>query len=162
MSGHGGLARALAFRAMNPPANRLVRSMLALSCAVALVLGGAAQASAEVKYQHESEPQWKSQLTSGQIASVIINKRAQSLRTTLKDGRYVLANYPKHESQRVEAELTANHVPFSVLSKSQAKARAKKGPVHHKLRYIAGGILIGIIVIVGAVLLIRRRTHALD
>jgi hypothetical protein len=34
--------------------------------------------------------------------------------------------------------------------------------VHHKLRYIAGGILLGIIVIVGAVLFVRRRTRALD
>ena len=147
---------------MNPPAMRLVRTLLALSCAVAMLLGGAAQASAaEVKYQHESEQQWKSELTSHQIASVIINKRAQSLRTTLKDGRYVLANYPKHESSRVESELTANNVPFSVLTKSHAKAPAKKAPVHHKLRYIAGGILIGIIVIVGVVLLVRRRTRAL-
>lgn len=147
---------------MNPPAMRLVRTLLVLSCAAAMLLGGAAQASAEVKYKHESEQEWKSQLSSGQIAKVIINKRAQSLRTTLKDGRYVLANYPKHESPRVESELSAGHVPFSVLSKGQATKIAKKAPVHHKLRYIAGGILIGIIVIVGAVLLVRRRTRALD
>lgn len=147
---------------MNPPVMRLARTIFALSCAAAVLLGGAVPASAEVKYQHESEQEWKSQLTSGQVASVIINKRAQSVRTTLKDGRYVLANYPKHESQRVEAELTANHVPFTVLSKSQAEKLAKKAPVHHKLRYIIGGILLGIIVIVGAVLLFRRRTRALD
>jgi hypothetical protein len=147
---------------MNPPAIRLARSMLALSCAVALILGGAAQAAAEVKYTHESEQEWKSQLASGQIASVIINKRAQSLRTTLKDGRYVLANYPKHESPRVESELRTNHVPFSVLSKSAAAKLAKKAPVHHKLRYIVGGILVGIIVIVGGVLLVRRRGRVAD
>jgi Flp pilus assembly protein TadB len=155
------LARALGFRAMTPPASRLVRSMLALSCAAAMLLGAAAQTSAaEVKYQRESEQEWKSQLTSRQIATVTINKRAQSLRTTLKDGRYVLANYPKHQSPRVEAELTANHVPFTVLSKAQAAKLAKKTPVHHKLRYIAGGILLAVIVIVGAVLLIRRRVPA--
>lgn len=147
---------------MNPPVMRLARTMLALSCAAAMLLGFAATASAEVKYQHESEQEWKSQLTSGQIASVIINKRAQSVRTTLKDGRHVIANYPKHESTRVEAELTTNHVPFTVLSKSQAETLAKKAPVHHKLRYIVGGILLGIIVIVGGVLLFRRRTRALD
>jgi hypothetical protein len=147
---------------MNPPAIRLARSMLAFSCALALILGGAAQAAAEVKYQHESEQEWKSQLTSGQIASVIINKRAQSLRTTLKDGRYVLANYPKHQSPRIESELRANHVPFSVLTKSAAEKLAKKTPVHHKLRYIVGGILVGIIVIVGGVLLVRRRGRVAD
>jgi hypothetical protein len=145
---------------MNLPATRLVRPVLALSCAVAMLLGGAAQA-AEVKYEHESEQAWKSQLTSHQIASVVINKKVQSLHTTLKDGRHVLAKYPKHDLARVEAEMTANNVPFTALTKSPAKAPAKKAPVHHKLRYIAGGILIGIIVIVGAVLFVRRRTRAL-
>ncbi len=144
---------------MNPPPKRLARSILALSCAVAIVLGGAALAAAEVTYQKESEQEWRSQLGSGQIATVIINKRARSLRTTLKDGRYVLANYPPKESGRVEGELTAKHVPFSVLSKAEAEKLAKKAPVHHKIRYIAGGILVGIIVVVGGVLLYRRRAH---
>jgi len=126
-----------------------------------MLLGGAAQA-AEVKYKHESEQEWKSQLSSGQIARVIINKRAQSVRTTLKSGSYVIANYPKHQSARIESELTAHHVPFTVLSKSQADALAKKVPVHHKIRYIVGGAVLAIIVIVGAVLFIRRRTRALD
>jgi hypothetical protein len=147
---------------MNPPISRLARSTLALSCAAAMLLGGAAQAAAEVKYQKESEATWKTQLTSGQIATVTINKRAQSLRTTLKDGSYVLANYPKGQSKRVEAEMTAAHVPFKSLSKQQAAALAKKVPVKHKLRYIAGGILLGIIVIVGAVLLFRRRGQGSD
>jgi hypothetical protein len=147
---------------MNPPAIRLARATLALSCAVAMLLGAAQPAAAEVKYQHESEQAWQAQLASGKIATVTFNKRAQSLRTTLKDGRYVLAPYPKHESQRVEAELTAKHVPFSVLSKKQAEKLAKAAPKHHKLRYIAGGILLGVIVIVGAVLLIRRRTRVED
>ncbi len=148
---------------MNPPAIRLARPMLALSCAVAMLLGGMAQATAaEVKYKHESEQEWKAQLTSGQIATVKINKRAQSLRTTLKDGENVLAPYPKHESKRVESELTAAHVPFSVLSKAETEKLAKAVPHHHKLRYIAGGILLGIIVIVGVVLLVRRRVRVED
>ena len=155
------LTGALAFRAMNPPATRLVRAMLALSCAVAMLLGGGAAQAAEVTYQHESEHEWKSQLTSGQITGVEINLKTQSLHTTLKDGRHVLAYYPKHASRRVEAELTANRVPFKVLTKAKAQAAAKK-PVHHKLRYIAGGILLGVIVIVGVVLLFRRRARALD
>jgi len=142
--------------------HRPVRPMLALSCAAALLLLAVAPAAAEIKYQHESEQEWKAQLTSGQIASVIINKRAQSLRTTLKDGRYVLASYPKHESRRAESELREHHVPFTVLSKTQAASLAKKVPVHHKIRYIAGGILIAIIVVVGAVLFIRRRGRGGD
>src|SRR4029077_8708514 len=155
-------ARALGLRAMNPPAIRLARPMLALSCAAALLGGAAAPAAAEVKYQHESEQEWKTQLASGQIAAVTINKRAQSLRTTLKDGRYVLAPYPKHELARVESEMTGKHVPYTILSKTEAAKLAKAVPRHHKLRYIAGGILVGVIVIVGAVLFVRRRARAAD
>jgi hypothetical protein len=147
---------------MTPRPRRLARPMLTLSCAAALLLLAVAPAAAEIKYVRITEPEWKAQLTSGQIASVIINKRAQSLRTTLKDGRYVLANYPKHQSPRVESELREHHVPFTVLSKTQAESLAKKAPVHHKIRYIAGGILIAIIVVVGAVLYIRRRGRGGD
>jgi ATP-dependent Zn protease len=136
--------------------------MFALSCVAAIIVGGAGSAAAEVTYQKISEQEWKSKLGSGQVASVIINKRAQSVRTTLKDGRHVLAKYPKHEYRRVEAELRAAHVPFTVLSKAEAEKLAKKAPVHHKLRYIAGGILIGIIVVVGGVLLFRRRMRGAD
>ena len=146
---------------MTPPARRLWRPLLALSCAAALLLA-VSPAAAEIDYQHISEQEWKAELTAGQIQSVIFNKSAQSLRTTLKDGRYVVAKYPKHQYPRVEAELSAHHVPFSELTKAQDEALAKKVPVHHKIRYIAGGILIAIIVIVGAVLFIRRRRRVVD
>jgi hypothetical protein len=139
-----------------------MRATLALSCAAAMLLGGASQAVAEVTYKKETEAQWKAQLSSGQIAKVVINKRAQSVRTTLKNGEYVIANYPKHQSGRVEAELKAAHVPYEVLSKAQVEALAKAKPVHHKLRYIAGGILVGIIVVIGGVLLYRRRVREVD
>jgi nitrate reductase gamma subunit len=52
--------------------------------------------------------------------------------------------------------LKAKHVTVAVLSKQQAEKEAKEKPKHHKIRYIAGGVLVAVIVIVGAVLLIRR------
>ena len=63
------------------------------------------------------------------------------------------------EEPHVRSELEAKHVPVSVLSTSQAKKEQGKRPVHHKLRYIAGGIVIAIIVIVGGVALYNRRTQ---
>ena len=48
------------------------------------------------------------------------------------------------------------HVPVTVLSHGQAVSEAKKKPVHHKIRYIAGGIVLGLIVLAGAALLIKR------
>jgi hypothetical protein len=147
---------------MNRQALRIARAMLALPCAAAMLIGGAAAGAAEVTYQHESGQEWKAQLAAGQIATVTINKRERSLRTTLKDGRYVLATYAAKGRPQVEAEMKARHVPFTVLSKTQALALEKKKTVHHKLRYIAGGIVLGIIVIVGGVLLVRRRRGGLD
>jgi hypothetical protein len=51
----------------------------------------------------------------------------------------------------------------TTLKPAEAAKEASKAPVHHKLRYIAGGILIAVIVIVGAVLLVdRRRKTAME
>ena len=55
------------------------------------------------------------------------------------------------------SELKKRHVPVTVLTEAQAKKEQSKGKVHHKLRYIAGGIVIAVIVIVGGVLLYNRR-----
>jgi hypothetical protein len=154
-------ARALGLRVMNPPAIRLVRATIALSCASAILLGAAGPAgAAEITYEHESEQQWKAQLAAHEIASITINKRAQSLRTTLKDGRYVVATYPKHQYPRVVQELAAKHVQYKVLSKAAAAQLAKSAPHHHKWRYIIGGVLLALIVLVGGFIFIRRRGPA--
>jgi hypothetical protein len=117
----------------------------------------AAGAVAAINYQKESYAAYQQQLAGGQIQAVTINKRLRSLRVTLKDGRYVLAKYNKHEEPAVAAALTAKHIPVTVLTPTEAVKEEKAQPKHHKLRYIAGGILIVVIVIVGAVLFISRK-----
>jgi thioredoxin-like negative regulator of GroEL len=117
----------------------------------------AASAVGAINYQKESYAAYQQQLASGQIQAVTINKRLRSLRVTLKDGRYVLAKYNKHEEPAVAAALTAKHIPVTVLTPTEAVKEEKAQPKHHKLRYIAGGILIVVIVIVGAVLFISRK-----
>ncbi len=122
-----------------------------------LLLLPVAAAATPPAYQPESLATYEQQLAGGQIASVTVNKRLRSLRVTLKDGRYVLAKYkPKGEPEAV-ASLQAKHVPVTVLLPAQAKAEVPKKAVHHKLRYIAGAIVIVVIVIVGAVLFISRK-----
>jgi hypothetical protein len=71
---------------------------------------------------------------------------------TLKDGRHVLAIYPSHDEPQLAAQLAAKGVPVAV-----EKSRAKAKPVHHTLRYIAGGILVVVILAILAVLLMGRR-----
>jgi len=128
----------------------------ALCCLLgALTLAATAGAATPV-YEKESEAAWEQQLAAGQIRSATINKLLKTVRTTLKDGRYVLFKYPTGQEPKVHAQLAAKHVHVTVLTHSQAVSEAKKKPRHHKLRYIAGGIVLGLIVLAGAVLLIKR------
>ncbi len=134
-------------------------ALVCLGCAFLLTATGALAAETAIHYQKESLQEYEHQLASGQIAAVTINKLLRSVRVTLKDGRHVLARYEKHHEPAVLAALKAKGVPVTVLqpAAAQTEAKTKHKAVHHKLRYIAGGIVIVVILIVGAVLLIDRR-----
>ncbi len=139
-----------------------VGAILACGCLVALAMAPGAD-GATIVYEPESQTVMLSQLQKGEVQSVVVNKRLRSLRVTLKDGRHVLVKYPAHHEPETVAALKARGVTVAILTPTQAKAEAKKKPVHHKLRYIAGGILIVVIIVVAAVLLIdRRRKMRLD
>jgi len=144
---------------MSRASSRLSRGLALLVCLAVAVPIAAAQGA--VSYQHESEAEYTQQLAKGEIASATINKRLRTIRIRLKDGRHVLAKYPRHQEPRVLAELKAKGVKVSVLGKAQALAEEKKLPKKHKLRYIVGGVLIAIVVVAGGVALYRR-TSARD
>ncbi len=137
--------------------SRIVVCVATLACVWLLTAALAAAAAGAIDYQKESYAQYQQQLAGGQIQTVTINKRLRSLRVTLKDGRYVLARYNKHEEPAVAAALAAKAVPVTVLTPTAAVSEEKAQPKHHKLRYIAGGIVIVVIVIVGAVLFVNRK-----
>ncbi len=136
---------------------RIAVLIASLACAWLLTAAVAAGAENAISYQKESYAEYEQQLAGGQIQAVTINKRLRSLRVTLKDGRYVLAKYSAHEEPTVAAALKAKGVPVTVLTPTEAVKEEKAKPVHHKLRYIAGGIVIVVIVIVGAVLFVNRK-----
>jgi hypothetical protein len=135
------------------------RLTLAALASVLLALP-AATAHGAVVYVHEPYPEFESQLSGGQIKEVTINKRLRTLRITLADGRHVLAQYAPHEEPHVRRVLRERHVPVTVLTATEAKKEQGKRPVHHKIRYIVGGVLIAVIVIVGGVVLYNRRRRA--
>jgi hypothetical protein len=140
---------------------KIALSVACLACAC-LLPAAAAQAAAApvVHYEKESLQAYEQQLAAGQIRAATFNKRIRSLRLTLKDGRHMLVSYAAHGEPKLAGQLKAKHVPVTVLKSAEAKKEAKeagKKPVHHKLRYIAGGIVVGVIVLVGIVLLIDRR-----
>jgi hypothetical protein len=140
----------------------LVTSILG-ACALAPALAGAAEGSGEgavepttVSYKKESYAEYQQQLAARQIKSVTINKRLRSLRVTLKDGTHVLAKYGRKEEPKVASALAAKHVSVTILKPVQATKEASATPHKHKLRYIAGGILVVAIVVVAGVLLFDR------
>jgi hypothetical protein len=116
-----------------------------------VVADGSAQA-ATVRYQRESLKAFEGQLSAGQIETAVFNKKAHSLHLLLRDGRHVRVSYPSHEEPQLAAKLEAKGISVQV-EKTKKPAKA----VHHKLRYIAGGIVIVVIVVVAAVLFIDRR-----
>ncbi len=133
---------------------------LSLCLTLALLAPSASAAEGTIVYTHESLSAYEQQLASGQIQAATFNKRVRSLHLTLKDGRHVLVKYAAHGEPALAAQLQAKKIPVSVLKPAEALNEQKKTPVHHKIRYIAGGILIAVIIIVGAVLLINRRRKA--
>ena len=130
---------------------RLAALMLALALAV-LALG--APAGAAVRFTHESYAAFQAQLSGGKIHAVTFNKKAHTVHISLNDGRHMLAVYPPSNEPAIAAQLTAKGVPFKI-----EKAK-KAAPVHHKLRYIAAGVLVVLIVIVVVVLAVNRRRPA--
>jgi hypothetical protein len=141
---------------MNTPTTRLIGSVAAVWVALALLAVPGAAAAAII-YTRESLPEFEHQLDSGQIASATFNKRIRSLRLTLKNGQHVVVMYPRHQESATAAKLQAKHVTVTVLSKGQATQEVPKKAVHHKLRYIALGVLVVLIVVVVLVLRMRRK-----
>lgn len=140
------------------PIRTLLAALLGLACAVLLAHAPSAGATVTpIHYVKETLGEYEKQLGEGQIQSIVINKRIRSLRIALKDGRYFHAKYKPKEGKKVEAALTAKSVSYSVLAPSAAIAEVDAKPVHHKLRYVVGGILIAVIAIIGVVLVVYRR-----
>jgi len=121
----------------------------------ALPVASAVGAGTVIHYKHESYEAFQRQMAAGQIRAVTFNKKPHSVRVTLKDGSRVLAIYPSHEEPQLAAALSAKGVTVAVL---KPKVKAKPA-VHHTLRYIAGGILVVVILAILAVLLIGRRRN---
>jgi hypothetical protein len=132
---------------------------LPVACIVlGLLLAAAPSIAAEatVHYQKESLQEYEKQLAGSQILTARFNKKARSIRLTLKDGRHVLVKYGAGQEPTYRAQLQAKGIAVTILQPTKGAKGAKK-PVKHKLRYIAGGILVAVVIVVGAVLLIDRK-----
>ena len=130
------------------------------ACSPLMLVAGSVDAmgaEALIVYQHESYQEFQKQLAAGQISAVTFNKKPHSVHITLKDGSHVLAIYPPLDEPQIAALLTSRGISVSI---EKHKVAAK--PVHHTLRYIAGGILVVVILVILAVLLVGRRRNVAD
>jgi hypothetical protein len=142
-------------RVLQSPKIALSVACFACACLLPTAVAGAAAAPV-AHFQTESVQAYEQQLAAGQITAATFNRRVRSLHLTLKDGRHVLVKYVAHGEPKLAKELRAKRVPITVLKATEAKKEGTKKPVHHKLRYIAGGIIVAVIIVVGAVLLVDR------
>jgi hypothetical protein len=142
-----------------PRASIFIKIVVSAACLACLCLApiATAGAAASVKYQQESAAAYEQQLAAGEIRAATFNHKVRSLRLVLKDGRRMLVKYASGEGPKLTRQLRAKGVPVTVLTHSQAVKESGRTPVHHKLRYIVGGIVVAVIVVVGAVLLFNRR-----
>lgn len=84
------------------------------------------------------------QIESGQVVVAHVNERTSDIRVTLKNGSEEFVIYP-HAQHKAMIDALLRHRARVVYT---AHAKAKK-PVHHVLRYVAGGIVI-VLLLIGA------------
>jgi ATP-dependent Zn protease len=106
----------------------------------------------------ESYAAFQGQIKGGKVRRVTFNKKAHTAHITLTSGKHELVSYPSHDEPQLAASLKAKGATVKVL---KAK-KTKKAAVHHKLRYIAGGVIVVLIVIVAVVLGLNRRRPRAD
>jgi hypothetical protein len=143
------------------PLLRRAATIAAIALLVTYALAAGPAAAETVTYTHESQQAYEQQLAAHEIAQARINKFVRHLDLTLKNGQHFVYVYAPKSEPTVYAALIAKHIPVEVLTPAVAQAEAKKAPVHHKIRYIVGGVVIAIAIIVVAVLLIDRRRKAI-
>jgi hypothetical protein len=134
---------------------RPLRLIAPLALLIALALPVAGLAAASPTYTKETQQAYERQLKRGEITEATFNKKLRSLHIKTKNGELFLYKYPKKGEPALSSQLKAHHVKVTILKPSEAAKEVK--PAKHKLRYIAGGILIVVVLIVGIVLLVNRR-----
>jgi hypothetical protein len=120
---------------------------------LALTASAIAASTTVIHFQRESLPALQAQLRHHEVLALTFHPAPAPghVHVSMTDGRHFTVVYGGSEEAQLIALARANGARYQT-----ATVKAKPA-VHHKLRYIAGGILIAAIVVVAAVLLIDRR-----
>ena len=86
------------------------------------------------------------QIDTGQVAVAHVNESTHDIRVTLKDGTKQIVVYP-HTQHKVLIDSLLHHGVTPIYTKHAHVAK----PVHHVLRYIAGGVVVVLLLIGGGV-----------
>jgi hypothetical protein len=105
-----------------------------------------------IHYEEESFETFEGQLRGRLIAEAEFNKVAHHLHLTLRDARHVFVNYPGHEQPVIQSALVRAGIPVTI----EYTPKAAKSS-HHTLRYVAAGILVAVLIVLGVLLVARRR-----
>jgi hypothetical protein len=134
---------------------RAATSAVTVACAFVLASTTALAATA-IHFQPESLPALKEQLAHHEVHALAFHPAATEghIHVSMDDGRHLTVVYSTSEQTALVA-LGRSDGARVLIATAKPKAAAK--PAHHKLRYIAAGILVVVIVVVAAVLLIDRR-----
>jgi hypothetical protein len=148
--------RAPFIRARVSSTTRLARVWLALCLAALLPTAATALAASAVHFQSESLTALEGQLGHREVHALAFHPATGTghIHASLNDGRHMTVVYSTSEQAQLIARARADGARVAIAT---VKPKAAKAPVHHKLRYIAGGILLVVIIVVAAVLLIDRR-----
>jgi ATP-dependent Zn protease len=111
---------------------------------------GASIAPAATPPTTESYQALLGQISAGQVRSAVINRKPHTVKVTLDDGSVQRIDYPPADEKQLSNSLRKHGAVVKIAKKKKAKKA-----VHHRLRYIAAGI-VGVVVVVGLVLLILR------
>jgi predicted PurR-regulated permease PerM len=141
--------------------NRRVNPVLAVLCvALASAVIVAPAGAAAIHFEKESLQAYQAQLHHGQVHALTFHAGTPSghLHISLNNGGHMTVTYAPAEQAKLVAQAQAANARVKIATPVTKKTAA----VHHKLRYIAGGILILVIVVVLVVLLIGRRRAIVD
>lgn len=116
----------------------------------------ASAGAATVHFQKESLQAYEAELHHGEVHAATFHpgKTTGHLHISLNNGGHMTVTYAASEQAKLLAQARAANARVKLVA---AKAKKAVAPVKHKLRYIAGGILILVIIAVLVVLLIGRR-----
>ena len=128
-----------------------------LAVALTLALSAAsANAATVIHFQPESTSALTVQLHHHEVHALTFHPTPAPghVHVSLNNGQHMPVVYTASEEAQFVALARADGTPVAV---AVAKPKTAAKPVHHTLRYVAGGILVLVIVVVAAVLLVDRR-----